>query len=93
MIIEEKTYEIYATNKCTGYSQVMHLQVLKMVHTNITRVDSESFVIDMEERQMFHGTIEEYMEYCNYEIDDIQEREISCVHKLEVIENYSLFKI
>ena len=93
MIIEEKTYELYVTNKCTGYNQVLHLQVLTMVHPNITRVDSKSFVIDMEERQMFHGTINEYMEYCNYEIDDIQEREISYVHKLKVIENYSLFKI
>ena len=85
-IIEEKTYELYVTNKCTGYNQVMHLQVLKMVHPDVTKVGSEAFVIDMEERLLFCGTIEEYMEYCNYEVDSIEERDISCVCKLDVID-------
>lgn len=82
MELEEKTYELYVVNKVNGDPKVIYLQVL-----------NDNIIIDMEVRQIFHGSIDEYMEYCNYEIDSIEEKEISIIHKLDVVENYSLFKI
>lgn len=74
--LNEKTYELYVTNRINHDPKVLHLQVL-----------NDNIVIDMEARQLFHGTIKEYMEYCNYEVESMEEKYLSYSKKLDVIES------
>lgn len=73
-ILEEKTYEIYVLNK--GAYERIQLQVI-----------NEKLVIDLETRQLFYGTIEEYLlMYSGYDsIESIEEKDISCTRKLAII--------
>ena len=79
-ILEEKTYELYVVNKTTGYSNVMYLQVI-----------DDNLIVDMEARQLFHGTIEDYMKYCNYDLESIEEKDIPCKRKLEIVDCTPIF--
>ena len=79
-MLEEKTYELYVVNKTNDDSKVMQLQVL-----------NGNLIIDMEVRQLFYGTIEDYMKYCNYEIESIEEKDIPSTRKLDIIDSCPIF--
>ena len=79
-ILEEKTYELYVINKVNDESKVMQLQVI-----------DENLIIDMEVQQLFYGTIEEYMKYCNYDLQSIEEKDIPCTRKLDIIDCTPIF--
>ena len=79
-VLEEKTYELYVVNKSNDSSKVMQLQVL-----------NGNLIIDMEVRQLFYGTIEDYMKYCNYEIESMEEKDILSTRKLDIIDSCPIF--
>ena len=79
-VLEEKTYELYAINKVNDDLKVMHLQVI-----------DENLIIDMEAQQLFYGTIEEYMKYCNYDLQSIEEKDIPSTRKLDIIDSCPIF--
>ena len=79
-LLEDKTYELYAVNKVNDALEVMHLQVL-----------NGNIIIDMESKQIFNGTIHEYMEYCSYELQSIEEKDIPCTRKLDIINSTPIF--
>lgn len=79
-ILEEKTYELYVVNKSNDDSKVMYLQVL-----------NGNLIIDMEVRQLFYGSIEDYMKYCNYDLQSIEERDIPSTRKLDIVDSCPIF--
>lgn len=79
-VLEEKTYELYVVNKANDESKVIQLQVL-----------NGNLIIDMEVRQLFYGTIEDYMKYCNYEIESIEEKDIQSTRKLDIVDSCPIF--
>lgn len=79
-VLDEKTYELYVVNNSNDESKVLQLQVL-----------NGNLIIDMEVRQLFYGTIEEYMKYCNYEIESIEEKDIPSARKLDIVDSCPVF--
>lgn len=79
-VLEERTYELYAMNKANDDLKVMQLQVI-----------NGNLIIDMEARQLFYGTIEDYMKYCNYEIESIEEKDIPSSRKLDIVDCCPIF--
>lgn len=79
-VLEEKTYELYVVNNSNDESKVMYLQVL-----------NGNLIIDMEVRQLFYGTIEDYMKYCNYELESIEEKDIPSTRKLDIVDSCPIF--
>lgn len=79
-ILEEKTYELYVVNRANDESKVMYLQVL-----------NGNIIIDMEVKQIFNGTIHEYMKYCNYVLQSIEEKDIPCTRKLDIVNSTPIF--
>ena len=79
-VLEEKTYELYVVNKANDDSKVMQLQVI-----------NGNLIIDMEVQQLFYGTIEDYMKYCNYEIESIEEKDIPSARKLDIVDSCPIF--
>lgn len=79
-LLEDKTYELYAVNKVNNALEVMHLQVL-----------NGNIIIDMEAKQIFNGTIHEYMTYCSYDLQSIEEKDIPCTRKLSIINSTPIY--
>ena len=79
-LLEDKTYELYAVNKVNDALEVMHLQVL-----------NGNIIIDMEAKQIFNGTIHEYMKYCSYDLQSIEEKDIPCTRKLSIINSTPIY--
>ena len=75
-LLEEKTYELHAVNNVNGESKELQLQVL-----------DGNLIIDMEYRQLFYGTIDEYMQYCNYDLQSIEEKDIPSTRKLDIVDS------
>lgn len=79
-VLEEKTYELHAVNNVTGEAKLMQLQVL-----------NGNLIIDMEVRQLFYGTINEYMKYCNYDLQSIEEKDIPSTRRLDIVDSSPIF--
>lgn len=79
-LLEEKTYELYVVNKTNDEAKVMQLQVI-----------NGNLIIDMEVRQLFYGTIEDYMKYCNYDLQSIEEKDIPSTRKLDIVDSGPIF--
>ena len=79
-VLDEKTYELYVVNNSNDESKVMYLQVL-----------NGNLIIDMEARQLFYGTIEDYMKYCNYDLQSIEEKDIPSTRKLDIVDSCPIF--